>query len=158
MLWKLFLLFVILPLVELALLLYLGELTHWWVSLLVVILTGLVGAALARSQGWHTMRRIQRELAEGQLPADAMLDAVLIFLAGALLLTPGMITDAVGLSLLVPPCRRWYKKRLVNWFQRRFSISAFGPSGGPTGAGPQRTEVIDSYVVSDSTEEENRPD
>ena len=140
----LFLLFIVVPLVELALLLKLGAMTQWWVSLLVVIGTGVLGSLLARRQGWHTYRRIQRELQQGQLPTDSLLDAAMIFVAGALLLTPGLLTDMLGMSLLLPVCRSFYKKRLIAWIKKRFSIESFTPQGNSTG---QHSEIIDSYVV-----------
>jgi UPF0716 protein FxsA len=140
---KLLLLFIVLPLVELTLLLMLGDLTRWWVSLLVVVVTGVIGSLLARRQGWQTYRRIQQELAAGHLPTDSLLDAVLIFVAGALLLTPGLLTDAAGLSLLIPACRRIYKARLASWFKARFKLSGFTSPGNA----PKRSQVIDSYVI-----------
>ncbi len=141
MFWILLLVFIILPLVELTLLLLLAEVTQWWVSLLVVIVSGVVGSYLAHRQGWHTWRRIREELQGGQLPTDSLLDAFMIFVAGALLVTPGLLTDAFGMSLLIPPCRRFYKRRMINWFKAKFKIHTYGGMRG------ERSEVIDSYVV-----------
>jgi len=154
----LLLLFIIVPLVELSLLLVLGSCTYWWVPLVLVILTGAVGAWLARLQGWHTYRRIQQELAQGRLPTDSLLDALMIFVAGALLLTPGMLTDAFGFSLLIPPCRRVYKGRIVRWLKSRFQVEAFSTRHPhPTVA---RDQIIDSYVVDRPTDEpsQGKPD
>lgn len=100
------LVFVLVPLAELALLLYLAEIFSWQRTLLLVIVTGVLGTLLARSQGWRTWVRIRDELAAGRMPAESLLDAVLIFVAGALLLTPGVLTDALGISLLIPPVPR----------------------------------------------------
>ncbi len=150
---KLLLLFIVIPLVELALLLLLADLTRWWVSLLVVIVTGVVGSTLAHRQGWRTFRRIQQELAQGQMPTDSLLDALLIFGAGALLLTPGLLTDALGITLLLPPCRRFYKTRMVQWFKSRFSILT---PAGEMHSRPPQSQVIDSYVVESSSEEQAR--
>jgi UPF0716 protein FxsA len=136
--------FILVPLVELSLLLLLGAYSRWWLPLLLVIVTGLAGATLARIQGWQTYRRIQQELAAGRMPTDSLLDAVMIFVAGALLLTPGMLTDLFGFSLLLPPCRRFYKRRILRWLKARFQVHTnfVGPGGA---AGPD--EIIDSYVV-----------
>jgi UPF0716 protein FxsA len=151
---KLLLLFILVPLVELVLLLKLADLTDWTIALLVVVVTGVVGSVLARSQGWRAYRRIQEELAAGRLPAEPMLDAVMIFVAGALLLTPGMLTDIFGLSLLIPWCRSFYRRRLAAWFKSRFTIrSAATADWQPGGA---RSEIIDSYVI-DSTTDETEP-
>jgi len=142
---KLLLIFITVPFVELALLLYIADVTHWEFTLVLVIATGIVGSLLARSQGWRTYTRIQSELADGRLPAVSMLDAVMIFVAGALLLTPGILTDLFGLSLLVPPCRAFYRKRLVQWFKSRFTIQTTGY--GDWQSPSPRSEVIDSYVI-----------
>jgi UPF0716 protein FxsA len=152
---KLFLLFIVVPLVELALLLQLAEVTGWQITLLVVIITGIVGSLLARSQGWKAYLRIQQELAAGNLPAEPMLDAVMIFVAGALLLTPGILTDLFGLSLLVPGCRSWYRRRVAAWFKARFTTRTV--VRGHWQRGPDRPEIIDSYVVTD-TAKRDEPD
>lgn len=145
MLLKLLLLFTCVPLAELALLLYLAELLSWQRTLLLVIVTGVAGTLLARSQGWRTWMRILDELEAGRMPTESLLDAVLIFVAGALLLTPGVLTDALGISLLIPACRNYYRRWLVIWFKSRFSIRTAGMAPGNS---PQpRSEVIDSYVV-----------
>ena len=137
--------FILIPLAELSLLLLLGSHTRWWVPLLLVIVTGVCGAWLARHQGWRTCRRIQQELLAGRMPTDSLLDAVLILVAGILLLTPGMLTDVCGISLLLPPCRRLVKYALLRWIRARFRVQAL------YGAGPEhppgRDEIIDSYVV-----------
>jgi UPF0716 protein FxsA len=142
---KLFLLFIVVPLTELVLLLKLADVTSWQFTLLVVIATGVAGSLLARSQGWKAYRRIQQELAAGRLPTEPLLDAVMIFVAGALLLTPGILTDLFGLSLLLPWCRLWYRKRAVAWFQSHFTATRVVHDHWQSA--PGRSEVIDSYVV-----------
>jgi UPF0716 protein FxsA len=151
-LFKLFLLFVTVPLVELWLLLYLSEYTGWKFTLGLVIVTGLAGSFLARLQGWRTIRRIQDELGQGKLPTDSLLDGVMILVAGALLLTPGILTDALGLSLLIPPCRRVYRALLVRWFKSRFHVES--TTSDFLGGTQQHSEVIDSYVI-DRREDED---
>jgi len=104
------------PIIELYLLFRLHELVGWRDTIAVVILTGLIGAALARVQGMQVLRSIQSDLAEGRMPAPHILDGVMILVAGAFLVTPGLITDAVGFLLLVPPVRAairiWLRSRL----------------------------------------------
>lgn len=153
MLLKLMLVFVLVPLAELALLLYLAEIFSWQRTLLLVIVTGVLGTLLARSQGWRTWVRIRDELAAGRMPAESLLDAVLIFVAGALLLTPGVLTDALGISLLIPPCRDYYRRRLVSWFKSRFTIRTAGTEAW--NSPPRRSEVIDSHVVGKDEREES---
>lgn len=148
MLFYLLLLFIVVPFVELAILLKLAEMTSWWHTLLLVIVTGVVGSWLARSQGIRTYRKIRESLAAGQMPTDSLLDAAMIFVAGALLLTPGVLTDLLGFSLLFPPTRRLYRRWLVKRFKASFTIQSTFPTNTPR----QSSEVIDSYVV------EHRPE
>jgi UPF0716 protein FxsA len=147
--------FILIPLVELSLLLILGARTYWWLPLAVVVVTGVCGAWLARWQGFQTYRRIRQEFQQGRLPADSLFDAAMIFVAGALLLTPGMLTDALGFSLLLPPCRRFYKNAIIRWAKARFRIETFvSPGSGPGNfLSTDRDRIIDSYVV-DRPEEE----
>ncbi len=147
MLARLLLLFILVPLVELILLLYVADITHWWFAVALVIVTGIVGTLLARSQGTKTYRQIHAAMLQGQIPADALIDAGMIFIAGAFLLTPGMLTDAFGLSMLVPACRGWYRRRLVRWFRARFTFQAASSDGPPQA----ESEVVDSYVLPSKT-------
>jgi UPF0716 protein FxsA len=93
------------PLIELALLIRLYHATDLLTTLSLVIVTGIVGAALARRQGFEIWRRMQAQLAQGKPPTNELLDGLMILIAGALLITPGILTDIVGFSLLVPPVR-----------------------------------------------------
>jgi UPF0716 protein FxsA len=147
--------FILVPLIELSLLLYLGACTVWWLPLAVVIVTGVCGAWLARWQGFQTYQNIRREFQQGRLPTDSLLDAAMIFVAGALLLTPGMLTDAFGFSLLLPPCRRFYRQAIIRWAKARFRVeTVVGPGPGPGDfSSTDRDQIIDSYVV-DRTEED----
>jgi UPF0716 protein FxsA len=85
-------------------------------TILVVIITGFLGAYLARLQGTKTMMRVRESLNRGELPAEEMLDALLIFVAGIVLLTPGFITDVAGIGILIPNTRAWFKR----WLRRKF--------------------------------------
>ena len=145
MLFRLFFLFIVVPFVELVLLLKVAEWTSFEFTILLVLITGAVGIALARAQGFRTYWRIQEDLAQGRMPTESLLDAVMILVAGALLLTPGILTDAFGLSLLVPFCRRFYRAWLTQWFKRRFTVH-FSDQGPPYPDGGS-SQVIDSYVV-----------
>jgi UPF0716 protein FxsA len=142
-LFKLFLLFVIVPLVELALLLFLADQTHWTVSLLLVISTGALGAWLAKGQGVAALRRIRESMTNAQVPTEPLLDAALIFFAGGMLLAPGILTDLFGISIMIPACRRWYKARLIKWFKTKFKVQIVKPFS--TGAAD--SNIVDSYVV-----------
>ena len=119
MLARLLFLFIVVPLVELTLLLTIAKYTSVTFTLGMVLVTGVVGSILARSQGWAAYRRIHQEVAGGTLPKESLLDALMILVAGMLLVTPGVITDLFGLSLLIPPCRRLYRQWAANWIRRR---------------------------------------
>ncbi|HEV3004280.1 MAG TPA: FxsA family protein [Pirellulales bacterium] len=127
---RLLLLFTLLPLVELILLAWFSAHTDWRLTVLFVVGTGVIGAGLVRWQGWRTWRRIQDDLAHGNLPADALQDGLLILVAGVLLITPGVLTDAVGVLLLLPPVRRLVKSRLRRWFKARFEVRGFQDRAG----------------------------
>lgn len=140
------------PLVELTLLLWLAQYEGWLVTLGIVLFTGILGTLLARSQGFSTWQKIQSQMASGQMPGSAMADAAMIFAAGALLMTPGLLTDAFGFALLIPPCREWMKKRFLSWAKSKFHIQATTTVDGETHtytSSPGRSEVVDSYVVPD---------
>jgi len=144
-LFRLIVLFIVVPFVELFLLLKVAKWTSPEFTILLVLLTGAAGIALARAQGFRTYWRIRDALARGEMPTEPLLDGVMILLAGALLLTPGILTDLFGLSLLVPLCRRYYRAWLVRWFKSRFTVHHPGDSSESRDAGT--SQVIDSYVV-----------
>jgi len=136
---RLLLLFIVLPLVELALLLWLADVTGWQFTFGLVICTGVLGGWLARHEGLRCWRAVQQQLARGELPADSLLDGLLILVAGAVLITPGVITDLTGFALLVPPIRGLVKRYLVARFKARMVVA--GTSG--FGARPPDEDVID---------------
>lgn len=119
MLARLALLFVVVPLVELALLIQLGQWVGFWPTLGLVVATGVAGAALARAEGLRTLTEFRRETAEGRLPGQAILDGLAVLVGGAFLLTPGLLTDVAGFTLLLPPTRRWVQRRVRRWAERR---------------------------------------
>ncbi|MEK7729192.1 MAG: FxsA family protein [candidate division KSB1 bacterium] len=118
---KLFLLFIGVPLLELAILVQLGQVFGFWSTLAIIILTGIAGAALARWQGLRVLLRMQAELAAGKIPAAELLEGLLILIAGVMLLTPGFLTDLCGLLLLLPPVRyfvrAWLQVKLLRMLQ-----------------------------------------
>ena len=123
MLLKLFLAFTLIPVLEIYLLIKIGGQLGALNTVALVIITGFVGAYLARLQGMHTMLRVRTSLQQGVMPAEEMLDAMLIFAAGLVLLTPGFITDVFGLLLLIPDTRllfkRYLRKKLDAWMQEQ---------------------------------------
>jgi UPF0716 protein FxsA len=121
-LYRLWVLFILIPLIELALLIWIGGRIGVWQTIAMVVLTGTVGAWLIRREGFRTLGRIQENVGRGVMPGLELLDGLLILLSGALLLTPGLLTDAVALLLLVAPFRRSVRDRLAEYFRRRVTI------------------------------------
>lgn len=115
---RLLLLFVVLPAAELALLIEIGSRIGTAATLALIGVTGVVGASLARWQGLGVVTAIQRETTAGRLPAAALVDGVIILLAGALLVTPGVLTDIFGFMCLLPAFRRLIKRALIRRLER----------------------------------------
>jgi UPF0716 protein FxsA len=116
---RLLLLFTVVPLVELYLLVRIGELVGAWPTIALVLVTGIVGAWLTRLEGLRVLRTVQLELSQGRLPTASLMDGLLILVAGVLLVTPGLITDLCGFALLVPPLRRTVRRTLRRAWERR---------------------------------------
>ena len=115
----LFVAFIVVPILELAVIIQVGSSFGVWPTLFMLLTVSIVGAWLVRFQGIGVLNRIQRQIAAGQLPTDELVNGVLILVAGALMLTPGFLTDAVGLSLLIPPIRAVVRRGLAARFRRR---------------------------------------
>lgn len=154
----LFLAFVAMPIIEIAVLIQAGQAIGTWPVIGLVILTALIGSIALRAQGMSAMRRAQSGNL-GDLPM-AMTDGLLLMIAGVLLLTPGFVTDAFGLSLLVPPVRRLVAKqlraRIVTMETRR------AQGGRPASAAHERAEpsanaedVDDAVILSQSPKRDN---
>ena len=115
---KLLLLFILVPALELALLIEVGQHIGTLNTLLLIAVTGVVGASLARRQGLGVLRRMQSEFDQGRVPSGSIVDGVIILLSGALLITPGLLTDTVGFLCLVPTTRALIRSLLWRWLQR----------------------------------------
>jgi UPF0716 protein FxsA len=115
---RLALFFIVVPLLELVLLIKIGQLVGLWPTLALVVTTGVLGAALARAEGLRVLFQFQRELASGKLPGQALLDGICVLIGGAFLLTPGILTDLTGFSLLFPVTRRWIQKTVRRRLER----------------------------------------
>jgi UPF0716 protein FxsA len=122
---RLLFLFIITPMVELLLLIEIGKAIGTLEVILLTIVTGIAGAALAKSQGLSVLRKMQQEMAEGRMPASNLIDGVMILIGGILLLTPGVLTDLFGLFLLIPWTRIPMKKMLMKWMIYKIQKSQF---------------------------------
>ncbi|HLO25032.1 MAG TPA: FxsA family protein [Geobacteraceae bacterium] len=119
MLIRLFILFAVIPVVELYLVIKVGSLIGALPTVALLLAISMAGAWLVRHQGFEIMRRIQAELAQGRLPAAELLDGALVLVGGVLLLTPGFFTDLLGLFFLIPFTRAIIKQFAGLWLQRR---------------------------------------
>ncbi len=126
MFFLLLLLFFTVPLVEIYVLLEVGGMIGVLPTIVLVVLTAVMGAGLIRAQGIATLGRVQQQLERGELPAVGIIEAALLLVAGALMLTPGFVTDTIGFLILVPPLRRW---AIQSFLARRMA-----PAGGQGGA------------------------
>jgi UPF0716 protein FxsA len=115
MLGYLILLFTLVPLIELALLIKVGQYVGVFTTIAIVVVTGVIGAYLAKLQGIKILVKIQEEINRGIMPAESLFDGVLILLSGILLLTPGLITDAIGFAGFIPFTRNVFKQ----WLKRK---------------------------------------
>ena len=109
----LFLLFLAVPIIEIWFLIQIGSVIGVGRTILVVIATALAGAWLVRSQGLAILRRIQQETALGRVPTHDMFESLMLLIAGAVLLTPGFFTDAIGFALLIPPVRAMISRYII---------------------------------------------
>ncbi len=135
----LFALFIAVPLIEIALFIQIGGLIGLWPTLLIVVLTAILGTYLVRSQGLAELGRLQRSFNELNDPTEPLAHGAMILFSGALLLTPGFFTDAVGFSLLVPGIRQ----AVFRWIKARVQVSSFTMGTGPgPHTGPEE-DVID---------------
>lgn len=114
----LFLAFTLVPLVELYLLVYLSDIMGLGTTIALVLLTGSLGASLARAEGLRVLRGFQSAVNAGRVPEDGVISAVLVLVGGVLLVTPGVLTDLVGLALLLPWSRRWLAGQVAAYVER----------------------------------------
>lgn len=119
MLFRLILLFTITPIIELILLLELSKLTSVWTTVAIVLVTGIVGAYLAKNQGRLILAKVKIELNEGRMPGDQLINGLCVLVGGALLLTPGIITDIIGFSLVIPGTREIFKRVIKKILSKR---------------------------------------
>lgn len=147
---KLLLLFIVVPAVELILLIKLGGLIGILATIALIVITGALGATLARWQGLGVLRKVQSELADGRLPAGQLVDGVIILLAAALLMTPGFLTDIVGFLCLVPGFRTMLKSAAWKRLERAAQegrTNVFVQFGGQGPANVSRSESDSSRNI-----------
>jgi len=142
---KLLLLFIIVPLIELYLFMEIGSKLGIWITVAIVIVTTFIGASLTKSQGRLAMGKFQKATAEGRMPHKEVLDGLMILVAGAVLLTPGFLTDAVGFALLLPPVRAIIRNRFADSLKDK--IQVVGPTSSPFQEPQPKSKLDDGKVI-----------
>ncbi|MBB81039.1 MAG: membrane protein FxsA [Roseibacillus sp.] len=140
---KLLTIFILVPILELSLLLRIGSKIGFEATLAIILLTAFIGAILTRTQGSRALSNFRNALAGGKLPHREALDGLLILLAGAVLLTPGFLTDTAGFLLLFAPTRAAIRKRLSTYLQKRIQIIPSGPQQSGPGQKSSDSDFID---------------
>lgn len=154
MLFRLLLLFTAVPLIELVLLFWLAKWTSWTATLALVLATGVLGAYLARREGFRTMVRIQSSVSQGVVPTGELVEAALIVAAGLVLITPGVLTDIVGFCLLIRPLRRRVRDGLIAYFAKRIVVVRPGGTAvDERGAGPGTFVDVEATSVEPTNED-----
>jgi UPF0716 protein FxsA len=146
---RLFLLFTLVPSLELFLLLQIGVAVGPTLTFAIVVLTGVVGSWLARREGWNLLGELSADLQKGIPPATRLAEGVLVLIGGVLLVTPGVLTDFLGFSLMIPFTRKLIAPRLITYLSTRFEIKAtMGPvtpihPSGESGRQPEESDTIE---------------
>lgn len=157
--------FIGVPLIEIALFIEVGGRIGSPATILVVIATAVLGAWMLKAQGITTAQRAQMRLQEGEIPLDQAFDGMFLVFAGALLLTPGFLTDAIGFSLFVPQVRGWLRGRLTRWARRSGSFTVVHADGytdphgtaEPAPRGRTAGTIIDIDIDSEAERDRDAP-
>jgi UPF0716 protein FxsA len=125
MFFKLFLIFAVIPLIELGILIKIGTHIGTLNTISLVILTAAIGAYMVRLEGIGVMSRIQQNMQDGQFPAEELINGGMVLVAGALLLTPGVFTDVIGFLMVIPVTRNVIKRVIKQYIEKKISSGAF---------------------------------
>jgi UPF0716 protein FxsA len=141
MLLPLVLLFIVVPIAELAVLIQVGQVIGVWWTIAILIADAILGSILMRAQGRSAWRRFNEAMAAARVPAREVLDGALVMFGGLLMLTPGFITDILGFLLLIPPTRAAVRAVLVRRLAQRMTVSMTGRRA------PRPDDVVDGTAV-----------
>lgn len=118
-------LIIVVPALEIWLLISIGQYIGPWLTIILIILTGILGAWLAKYQGLEALRNAQQKMSYGQMPGDVIIDGLCILVGGVLLLTPGFISDSIGFFLLIPVTRNIVKPFIIRGIRNRMDMGQF---------------------------------
>ena len=127
----LFVVFIVVPIVEIALFIKIGALVGLWPTIIIVILTAIIGTRLVKSQGLNAIKNVQNSIIVGQNITNSLINGALILTAGVLLLTPGFFTDAIGITLLIPQTRALWVKYGSSYVMNRVVFFSTGKKNTP---------------------------
>ncbi|MCH2025455.1 MAG: FxsA family protein [Verrucomicrobiales bacterium] len=151
MFFRLLILFISVPIIELFLLIEVGKIISWQLTVLIIFITAVIGARLTKIQGSQAIRNVQSALRVGKIPHREVLDGLMILVAGAILLTPGFLTDFIGFCLLIPKLRSYLRGFLKNHFKNKMIIrsnAALDPNK-TTNNWAKDESVIDAEIIED---------
>jgi len=163
----LLLIFILVPIIEIAAFIEIGNMIGLWPTIGCIIVTAMVGTFVLRLQGLSVLRQAQDSMQNNQVPVDSVFHGAFLLIAGALLLTPGFFTDAIGFILLFPPARTVIAQMIWSRLKGRVQFHQFGTKPGPDrqrhdrpGAGPViegEAVVIDEHEPSDTDDSNSTP-
>jgi len=147
----LFVLFIIIPIIEISVLMQVGELLGMWPTIAIVILSAWIGAKYVRQQGLATLQSVQAKMAQGEMPSSEIVTGLMLLVAGVLLVTPGFVTDIFGLSLLVPSVRAV----IATYVQKHINVNAHA-AGNHAGASFHHGNTYENEGFSQTPNPENK--
>lgn len=156
---RLLLIFILLPLADFVLIWMMLQI-NFGITVLWILVSGVAGAWYVRRQGVQVLNEIRQSVQENKVPTDVLVEGGIVLFAGGLLITPGLLTDLFGFSMLIRPCRRWYRKRLLAWMKKKGKVTTYSmqmPGERPM----DDPDVIDATVVkrkASTTETGESPD
>lgn len=153
-----FLLFIIIPVIEIYLFIKVGAIIGAGNTILIIFVTAIIGAGMLRSQGLQTLAKIQNSLNQFQLPARELVEGVLIVIGGAFLLTPGFFTDTIGFLFLIPWTRTWLAQQAIRIFSASFTVRTSRPDGFTSNDNHRDRNTSSRIIEGEFTEEKHSDD
>ncbi|SFB77852.1 FxsA family protein [Pseudoalteromonas denitrificans] len=150
----LLLIFIIIPIIEIALLIQVSDIIGGWSTVALVIITALIGAKLVKQQGTDALKNVQSQMAQGQMPAQDLFSGLCVIIAGVLLVTPGIMTDVIGFILLTPAIRNKMAAGLIKHAHMRTSA---GTQGFNFSSGGFQQNTFNSHENQGNTYENEAP-
>lgn len=145
--WLLALMFIVAPMLEIYVLIQVGQVVGPWWTILLLIVSGVVGSWLMKHEGTRAWRALRTALARGQMPTRELADGILILIGGTLMVAPGFLSDLVGMVLILPLTRPIGRRLLTGLITRKLSVRLTGATGAGTARRPGDHDVVPGEVV-----------